>query len=219
MKKVLIAVTIIFALSLAACGQNGQSSQSTEATTSSSSESGHSTIEGVKTIGEARALVKDGSYDRALYGDYFILAFNLDNVTWQFISEMPEDVSEEAFELAFADEEEKLMEFVAPLSIIKYSNLTEKIPSQAEIDKWVGKTIRDLVDAGWYNSGWSLNDKQFWMSDGMFDYTVIAEDEITDPDNFTDEDMYSLTIKSITCDGILDATHIELDEDGKLISE
>ena len=221
MKKTIIAITVLFALSLAACGQQPASTNTqTSSSSSVAPATGTSAIESAKTIGEARTLAtRPDSIQNALYGDYVIFAFEKDNTYYQVIAEAPEDVADAIFALKFTDPDydRKNAELIDPLTITIYKNLNDGIPAQEDVDAYIGKTLKDLEDADWTNSGWNLDTMEFWMNYGPYFYTVIAEGEVKDADNFDTEDMYPLTIKSITYNGIKDATHIELDDNDKIV--
>ena len=95
------------------------------------------------------------------------------------------------------------------LKISRLENLSEMLPSQEEMNKWVGKTGQDLFDADWTNSGWNLDEMVFWMNYGAFQYDVVMEGEVKTPDDFGDEDINSLVVKSVAYNGQLgDATEI-----------
>ena len=219
MKKIIIAITVLFTLLLAACGkQPAGAGTQTGNDASAASATGTSAIESAKTIGEARSLATPESIQDCLYGDYIVFGFEKDGTYYQVIADAPADVSDALFALEFTDPdyESKKAELIDPLTITIYRNLSDGIPAQKDVDAFVGKTLKDLEDAGWTNSGWSLTDMQFWMNRGPYAYTVIAEGEVKNADDFDTEDMYPLTIKSITYDGITDTTYIELDDNGKI---
>lgn len=219
MKKTLsLLLVLVMALTLlSACGQSGGSGGNGG---NADAAGGAVDIDSLNTIGDVLALNSEGSTQYALYGDYFIYAFEQDGATYQVIAEVPEDASEALWALEWddPDHDAKLAELVGPLEIIRCTNLNDGIPSQEELDKLVGKTAGELMEDNWFSGGWNLDNMEFWMNHDTYSFTVILEGEIEkDFDEFEDEDMYPLVVKSITCDGIGDATYIELDDDGKLI--
>jgi len=127
---------------------------------------------------------------------------------------VPADVSEALFDLDWEDpnRDEKERELISPLKVVSIDNLTESIPSQEELDKLVGKTGAELFDDGWYNSGWSLYDMEnptFYMSKGPYSYNMVMIGDIADPENFEEEDVGLLVVKSVTFDSISDPTYLD----------
>lgn len=218
MKKTLVwslALLLILSL-LAGCGQTGGSGGSTAAETAAS---GTAAIEGFKTLGDAPALGTTEGEQYAMTQGWFIYAFTLDGTHYRVIAQMPEDVYNEAFDLDWSDEDHdaKLQELISPIEIVRYENLDDMIPAQEELDVYVGKTLQDMFDEGWYNSGWNLEDMVFWMNHGPFNYAVAVEGTVENYDDFDEEDMGPLVIKSVTYEGLGDATNVAMDDDGNLV--
>ena len=82
-------------------------------------------------------------------------------------------------------------------------------PSQEELDKLVGKTVQDLFDEGWTCWGWNLGDHILWMYGGPFSYTVEFTGELNDTEYFDESEAGSMTVKSVTYDGLGDATELD----------
>lgn len=210
MKKVLsVLLVILLTLSvLAGCGKTAQPTASAAVS-----------VEDCKTMNDVFALENKQNEQTALYGDYFIYAFELDGTYYQAIAEITEDIEDALWALDWADPDHdaKQAELIGPKELIRLVNLSDEIIPQEELDALVGKTGQDLLDDGWYNSGWNLDNMEFWMNKGAFSYTVIMEGEVGNYEDFDDEDLGALVIKSVTCTGIGDATNVELDENGVLI--
>ena len=52
---------------------------------------------------------------------------------------------------------------------------------------------------------------KFEMNHGVYSYDITFEGNVKDPENFDENtDMSGLTVKAITCDGIGDATYLEM---------
>lgn len=202
MKKILaLCLMLLLSLSLIGCGQQQQ-------------QTGDSPSE-IETIGDAQRISSGENEQEALYGDYYIYAFESDGTCYRAIAAVPAEISDELWDLDWDDP--KKSELVAPLPVEKLENLSEMIPSQEELDSLVGKTAQELFDDGWYNTGWNLTDMEFWMNYGPFSYTVVLDGDVGNYEDFEEDDMAPLVVKSISCDGLGDATSIELDEDGKLV--
>ncbi len=211
MKKIVsLTLTLLLALSLlSACGQSGGGAGAP----SEGAATGTAAIESFKTIGDAPPLNSTEDQQIAFDDVSFIYVFTLDGTHYRVTASMPADVSEAAWALDWADDDHdaKLQELVSPLEITRYENLDDMIPAQAELDVYVGKTLKDMLDDGWYNSGWNLEDMEFWMGHGPFSYTVAVEGAVENYEDFQDEDMDPLVIKSVTFSGLGNATDISED--------
>ena len=206
--KIILSLTLMLLLALsllAGCGQSGSSSASSEGAAT-----GTAAIESFKTIGDAPALNATDNQQYAFDEVNFIYVVTLDGTHSRVVASMPADVAKAAWDLSWEDEDHdaKLQELISPLEIIRYENLDDMIPAQAELDVYVGKTLKDMLDDGWYNSGWNLEDMEFWMGKGPFNYVVAVEGTVENYEDFQDEDMYPLVIKSVTYSGLGDATDI-----------
>ena len=96
------------------------------------------------------------------------------------VSFITPEIFDQLFDLDFDDPEynKKYNAIAAPLPIDRMDNLTEMIPAQEELDKYVGKTAGDLIDEGWSYSSYNLEDMAFDMYHGLFMYTVILDGTI-----------------------------------------
>ena len=209
----------IFALLLiTACGQSGSegSGESGESGGNAESSSAAAFDPGtIKTMGDVFAYGNEENSQEAFTDVEYIYVLNIDGVYYRAIAEMPEDVSKAVWAIDFDDEDRtrKERELVAPLELKTFENLTEQIPSQEELDQYVGKTGQMIFDEGWTYSYYNLEDMEAGMDHGPFTYKVIFNYDGEPMVNSDDFDFYGefkdLTIKSITFDSIGDATNIE----------
>ena len=199
MKKALVVfIAILFvAAAFTACGSTGK----TDADPAS-----------FKTIGD---LLQSEAVEERQSGyseKNYVYVYELDGTFYRAVAALSEEASAQLNELDILadDYAAKLTETISPLEITRLENLSETLPSQEELNKWVGKTGKDLFDADWTNSGWNLDEMVFWMNYGAFQYDVVMEGEVKDADDFSDEDIETLVVKSVTPNGQLgDATEID----------
>ena len=106
---------------------------------------------------------------------------------------------------------EKLDELLAPIEITKMEDLTEQILTEDERKALVGKTGQELMDAGWYSSGYNLETMEFWMNYGPFLYTVVFDGKVEEADwaDFKEEMIGDMTVRSVEFLMLGDATIIE----------
>ncbi|MBR5721465.1 MAG: hypothetical protein IKX78_03150, partial [Clostridia bacterium] len=192
-KTIALILTAILLLSVfAGCGQtdNGGKKDTAE-------------VPEFKTLGDIVDFIKDGGDHQYLYGDgLFIFAFSKDNVYYRAFMDMTDEMSDEIWDLEF-DENwlEGLKNIAGDLEVKKVENLSEKIPSQEELDKLVGKTGQYLMDEGWDYNYYNLVDMETGMTHKEFSYTVIFEYDGEPMENSDDFDFWEnfkdLVIKSV----------------------
>ena len=162
----------------------------------------------VRTIGDVLALPSSGN---SFGENYFVYAFELNGNVYQAVAELDSDTSKALFALDFSDPEydSRFNELAAPLAVKEVINLTEKIPSDSEIQNYVGKPFEALTDEGFYISGWNLEENIAYLGHRYFRYEAGFEG--TYDESFDEEQLLKLTVTSITCTGIGDAAYFETD--------
>lgn len=165
-------------------------------------------LDTVTTLGQVLGLPDYGS---SCSEDTYVYVFEQDEIFYRAIAECPKDVSDAVFALDWDDPQydTKLRELISPLKVTRIENLTEAIPTQEELDQLVGKTGAELLDDGWYNSGWNLETMEFHMSHGPFEYTVVFEGTVKNAEDFEEEDIKPLVVKSVTYSGLGHATNLD----------
>ncbi|MBQ1407988.1 MAG: hypothetical protein IIY88_07650 [Eubacterium sp.] len=206
MKKVLSLVLVLFmALTiLAGCGSKDSGGAGS---------GGDASVDSFKTFGDIIALEGEGK-QVAVYNNKLIYAFQVGDVYYRAISEISDETEQAYMDVDILEDghEEKQNEIISSIEIDKLENLNEQILSQEELDALVGKTGQDLMDDGWTFSGHNLEEMEFWMDYGPFEYTVTFDGEVTEAEweTFVDEeDTKDLTVKSAVFTTIGDATNIE----------
>ena len=147
-------------------------------------------------------------YEIATGEKYFAYIFEHDNTMYRAVSFITPEIFDQLFDLDFDDPEynKKYNAIAAPLPIDRMDNLTEMIPAQEELDKYVGKTAGDLIDEGWSYSSYNLEDMAFDMYHGLFMYTVVLDGTIENSEELDEADIRPLPVKSITWAGIGNGT-------------
>ena len=54
-----------------------------------------------------------------------------------------------------------------------------------------------------------MENPTFYMSKGPYSYNMVMIGDIADPENFEEEDVGSLVVKSVTFDSISDPTYLD----------
>ena len=194
MKKrfVLFCVGILVFASLAACAGGGSTAS-----------------DGFQTIGEA---MKSTDVEELQYGaanNTFVYAYEQDGVYYRLIAPMTEEQFQTYIDLdIFApDYETQRDEILAKLKVETCENLTEKMPADEELKKYIGKTGQELLDDGWTTGSYDTYEMKIWMEHGLFSYVVVFDGSIEvseDEDIDIEEEIKPLTVKSIEIDGLGD---------------
>jgi hypothetical protein len=212
MKKtsVLIFTLIMALLVLASCAGQPANDGGNTANTLDGSQ--------FKTLQDVFDFIGDSEdYENSYTDEYFVSAFQSDNVYYRVIAQMTPDILQALYDLEFDDDwSENIKKTAATLEITTFENLNDKMPSQTELDKYVGKTGQDLFDEGWDYWYYNLEDMIAGMSFELFDYSVAFEYDGEQMENTDDFDFYEafkdLKIKSVVCDGIGNATWMPEEE-------
>lgn len=170
----------------------------------------------VKTMGDAFAYEDEEQQQQEAYTETeYIFVFQVGDVYYRAVADIPKDVSDEIWAIEFEDEnrDQKVRDLVSPLPLTSLENLNEQILSQDELDRLIGKTGQDLFDAGWTNWYYNLEDMEAGMYYGPFSYMVKFAYDGEPMENTDDFDFYEafkdLKILSVTYDGLGDASNLE----------
>ncbi len=200
MKKILtVLISSLLILVLCACGA-GSTAPADTAAAAVDFDAGQ-----LKTMEDAFQFESKG---HGFNDAYYVYLFEVGDAFYRATAELPADVSETLWAIDFFDEtyDEQIRSAVAPLPIVRLENLNEMIPTQEELDALIGKNVQDLLDEGWTFSWWDMGPMEGGMYHGPFSYLLTFSGTVEDPKNFDESQAGSLTVKSVTYDGIGDAT-------------
>ncbi|MBR0541470.1 MAG: hypothetical protein IJK26_04605 [Clostridia bacterium] len=169
-------------------------------------------INSFKTIGD---IINSGidSIQSANTDRYYIYVFQVGQEYYRAVSNITPEISQSLFDLDFDDKnyDSKLNKIISPLEIDKLENLSDTVIPQEELDKLVGKTGEELINDGWTaGMGYNLETMEFYLNKGAFEYTVVFDGKLENSDDFDEEEAIKpLVVKSVTLNGIGDATNVE----------
>ena len=208
-KPAVFLLSILTSLTLlTGCGTSASSSSTASSSSSSSSSASASSavdISAIKTIGDIEANRTGDTYQRAAYDNKYVYVFELNGTTYRATAPLSQEQFDEIMDIDILadDHEEKTNALIADIPIEKMENLSERIPSQEELNKYVGKTGGDLLSQEWTSSGYNLETMEFFMEDDTFRYVVTFEGSLKADDSFDEyEAIRPLIIKEIRYDGI-----------------
>ena len=216
MKKILaLLIVYVLVLGLTACSNSSVSGASSGGSNESDGASGEEiALDSFKTIEDALNIESE-STQWSGGENTFVYVFEKDGKYYRLIANMTDEQSEALSNIDFSDDnyEEKQNEIIGPLEVVKAELLNDLILTQEEMDAWVGKTGKELLDDGWTTGmGYNLDTMEFWMGYGSFYYTVVFDGngEELDIDTFDEEEgIKDFKVQSIEFLSLGDATNIE----------
>lgn len=232
-KSISLAIISLLAIfSLVACsGTNNKVSQEANAKTESETQTEAPTTEVVevfvpdyskfnldnmKTMGDIFAFRFEegqGNYQDSVTENKFIAVLNINNIYYRAIADITKDVSDTLMQCDFSERDSKIKELIYPLPIKTLENLNDKIPSQDELNKLIGKTGKELFDDGWTYMYFNVEDVSAGLYHGDYLFDVVFEYEGEPMKNSDDIDFYEtykdFKVKSIKYTDIGNATNVE----------
>ena len=215
MKKILVvilALTLIVCFFTACGNKEDNETPSAETPVTDAASADTSLVDSFKTIGDIISNESAQYNQAASYDEKYIYVFEMDGSYYRAYAAIDEKTSDALFALDVTaeDYQDQYDKLAAPLVIEKIECLDEQIIPEEELDKLTGKTVEDLTNDGWSNNGFNIEDMEFWMAKGPFEYTFILEGKVENSDEFDfDNDAKAFTVKSASLNGIGDATNIE----------
>ena len=105
------------------------------------------------------------------------------------------------------DADAKQMAFLSTLTDVEVTDISDMVPTQADLDTYVGKTMGDMEDDGFYNSGWSGEPETGYSFyyDGPIYYCMVTPAEgtvIEDMDDLSVNDIRAIEIGAVEFLGI-----------------
>ena len=169
-------------------------------------------IESLATIGD----VQESGIDLIGYGyddKRYACALEIDGIAYRLVADIPAEVSEAIWDMDFEepDRDQKVQELLAPLEFSQVIDLNEDIPTQEDLDAWIGKTGQDLLDSGWTINGYDLEASQFWMNIGPYQVLVTFSEDLEVGTVIDEEGLISpLTIESLSYEGLGDPASLDM---------
>lgn len=143
-----------------------------------------------KTLADVLGLETDSresTWDDARY----ILFFDYGGTQWFVTAEFSKELKDAIWAVDFFadDRAEQINAILGPCRIISAVDLSTLALPQAELDQWIGKTGRQLLDAGWEYNGFRYGDDglRVNMVNGRFEYLISFREKLQAPMSFDDQ--------------------------------
>ncbi|MDO5440995.1 MAG: hypothetical protein Q4F55_00360 [Bacillota bacterium] len=91
------------------------------------------------------------------------------------------------------------------LENVTVEDITYLIPTEEDLQQFVGMKFGELEDLGWYNSGWTGGEGEaytFYYDGPIFYGSIVPEETVMDIDDLSTNDMRELTVKEMIFMGI-----------------
>lgn len=204
-KLVSVLLVALLAISLAACSnQGGNSSQGSSQGSESSEGFDLSTL---KTLGDLYQIDPEHC-DYGMSETRIAMVLHTEDLAIRGRADVSAQQNEaiDAIDFFAEDRDDQMLEIFKDIPFTSVEDLSKGIPSEEEINAFVGKTGQDLLDAGFGGgSGYMMGggEYEFYLSQGDYEYVVIFNDVTEVPDEQSVEEfIVPLTVKSITYFGI-----------------
>ena len=196
MKKALaIIICLAMVLTFAACSPKTDEPDAAPASTD---------IMSMKTVGEILSLETETS-GSGWNDTTYIYAFTKDGRSYRVVADITPEISTAIGDLDFLDDDysTKFADIMKDVPIKELVDITDGRISDEDLAGYVGKTGKDLLDAGFVegNSSFISEDEiQIELAYGYFAYDVEFEGNVTqeDLDNDFEAAISDLTVKSIS---------------------
>ena len=165
-------------------------------------------------VADVLAVIPDADMMRMVTSTYFVCAFSYrEGVTLRVVADIPAEIDEKIQALDFGDYREiQERELIAPLAVKSVERIDNLIPTQEELDQYIGKTILELLFLGFERNGYSIGEDSVFLSmtKGISEFEVeldgIIEESVYSADDFDEDRLlelaYTFPAKSITVSGL-----------------
>ena len=165
-------------------------------------------VNSLKTLGDMLKLEEENegwAYDETRY----VNVFQYGGTTYRVYADLTEEIYNKIEEIDFFDEqrEQKMNDILADVKITAAEDMTKYIPTEADLQKYVGKTGQELLDDDFWTSGYWLYDEQhFFMGHDLCEFNVYFNEKIEfkedEADDFDEEEaIRNLTVKKLEFTG------------------
>lgn len=171
---------------LAGCG--GQEATDDGGSTETTSQQAAVDASSWKTMGDALS-AQTGMSAAGWNDDYYVTVFQAGDSYFRVVAKMTEDAQKKLDEMDYSkgDPDEQTLDAVGDLTIEQCEDLTDKVIAQDELDTYVGKTGKELVDAGFTFQDYGMyggdQTGANFTKDGfvyMFTFDATVSDDATD---------------------------------------
>ena len=142
-----------------------------------------------KTVGDILSLEHTGGMSYGPAGgnmDHYNIIFEYGGKYWLAQAGFSKELFDRYMDLDIMadDYSEKSHALIDPLEITNVVDIGTLAAPQEELDKWIGRTIQDMLDAGWEQIGYESDGKglSVHMVSGDFQYNVGLDDSVKTPE-------------------------------------
>lgn len=111
----------------------------------------------------------------------------------------------EQFDSMDWEDEEGHKQFYCSLENVTVEDISSLVPTEEDLQQFVGMKFGELEDLGWYNSGWTGGEGEaytFYYDGPIFYGSIVPEETVMDIDDLSTNDMRELTVKEMIFYGI-----------------
>lgn len=196
MKKLItMLLAALMLLSLAACGSKAEDTPADDASDRNE----------ITDLFDEGYICTLSSADETQWKGVFQQEESYDKI-YMVTADMTAEKYEEFCNIDF-DDEDALHAILGSLQNVTVTDITDMVPSQAELDAYVGKTIGDLEADGFESTGWSGDPEEgysFFYDGPVYCCAVTPAEgsKVTNMDDYSANDIRALEIGAVEFQGL-----------------
>ena len=169
----------------------------------------------IKTMGDFYKYKNEElyNYQEGYNESKYQVVLEINHTYYRATVDLTNDLYDKIIATDFEKRDAVVRELIDPLPLVKFENLTEMVPSEEEINKYVGKTGKELFDEGWTYMYYNVEDMVAGLYHGAYLYDVAFSYDGPKMVNTEDFDFYKefadLKVKSIKFTDVGNAIDIE----------
>ncbi len=165
----------------------------------------HVDLANVKTLGEVLGLPEYGS---AGANGKYTYTFEQDWIYYRATAAIDDSTFDALMDISYddPDRDAKRRDILKDLTVEKIENISDKELSEEQLRALVGKTGKELTDAGWVLWGCKYDEMLFDLDYDCFSYEITFEGEAKRSDEIDPSIIADLVVKKVVCIGLGDTT-------------
>ncbi|MBO7423294.1 MAG: YdcF family protein [Oscillospiraceae bacterium] len=154
----------------------------------------------------ADALEATTGYSMAGWDDsHYVYVYESDGIPYRAVTDFSAELCEQLEAIDFFDEDHdaRVAEVIGPIPLVLLEDLSQYYPTQEELEAWIGKSGRDLLNSGFEQWGYYFDEEtsECDMISGLFEYRVGFHETIKEGSD-PEQALYRLTVKNIEITGV-----------------
>lgn len=163
-------------------------------------------LSSIKTLGDFFALDFENS-SWSYNENYYVALFENGNTSYRIVAKLSEDIYGKIEEIDFSgdDVNGQIERILSDVEVYLVEDMSKYVPTEEELNQYVGKTGQELLDDGFTTSGYmnAFGTQKFYMTKDLYELDVYFNEKVEiDPETFdSEEGIKNLTVKKVEFTG------------------